>query len=240
MASASPVARSATTIMCLLYRAGTLKVSGNCRSIKSRRSKSARITSCVSSSWRATSLPWYRHSARPPEAGRRTPGKTPAKRATSSMSTGRVTPRSRPWVLANVPSRATSARERGRQRCAVGTRSGYDHSPPARHAVRRPPRPGGPRVGSPGFVCRAAARARPGRGAAGRARRARGQPGRDGRCQWPGTDRGLPRCRCPRRGCRAAEPGAWRRGADRRTRRPASLAPAPRRLGHGRQGRGRG
>jgi hypothetical protein len=38
----------------------------------------ARITSCLSSSWRATSLPWYRHSARPSEALRRTPVRAPA------------------------------------------------------------------------------------------------------------------------------------------------------------------
>jgi len=36
MAPGSPLARSATTIMCLIYRAGTLKVSGNCRSKESR------------------------------------------------------------------------------------------------------------------------------------------------------------------------------------------------------------
>jgi hypothetical protein len=60
-----------------------LNVSGNSRSIWSRKSKSARITKCASSSCRATSLPWYRHSSRPSGPERRTPAKAPATRAAS-------------------------------------------------------------------------------------------------------------------------------------------------------------
>jgi len=121
IAPASARARSATTIMCLANRLGTLKVSGNWCSIRSRASKSARITTCVSSSWRATSRPWYRHSARPADAVRRTPASASARRATSSICTGAGFPERDLWV--------SMVEQSGVGRCDQGSgRRGHERS----------------------------------------------------------------------------------------------------------------
>src|SRR5205823_5552281 len=72
-ASAFPSSRSATIIMCFAKRFGTENVSGNDCCRKSLKSNDARMTTCLSSSCRASKRPRYRQSSRPSRRRSATP-----------------------------------------------------------------------------------------------------------------------------------------------------------------------